>query len=308
MDVHFCGVRGSTPAPGLPFVRYGGHTSCVALAHGDEAPRLLLDAGTGLRNVTALCGGEPFNGTILLGHLHWDHVHGLPFFGAGLMPGARVDVRLPSPDGDPLDTLARGMSPPHFPVGPQAMGDGWSFSTLQEGELSIEGFDVVVREIPHKGGQTFGFRVSDGTSSLAYLSDHAPHVLGDGDDGLGALHPAAIELARDVDILIHDAQFLASQFPAVTFLGHSSVEYVISLARTAGAKQACLFHHAPDRTDAQIDAIIAEQRSASVPVRAAAEGTSVSLGMSGKAGIPVTGLTHDDQAEVITLDLSHLRR
>jgi phosphoribosyl 1,2-cyclic phosphodiesterase len=280
MDVHFCGVRGSTPAPGLPFVRYGGHTSSVALSHDGEAPSLVLDAGTGLRNVTALCHGRPYDGTILLGHLHWDHVHGLPFFGAGLAPGARVDVLLPSPDGDPVATLERGMSPPHFPVGPRAMGPGWSFGALREGELSVEGFDVVVREIPHKGGLTFGFRVSDGGGAIAYLSDHAPHGLGRGIDDLGALHPAALELASGVDVLIHDAQFLAGQFPQVEFLGHSSVEYAIALAEAAGAASVMLYHHAPDRTDAEIDEIVAGVRGGPVSVRAAAEGTSLRLGIS----------------------------
>jgi phosphoribosyl 1,2-cyclic phosphodiesterase len=270
-------------------VRYGGHTSCVALAHEGASPSLVLDAGTGLRNVTGLCDGKPFDGTILLGHLHWDHVHGLPFFSAGLLPGARVDVRLPSPDGDPLDTLARGMSPPHFPVGPQQMGDGWSFDALRAGDWSIEGFDVAVREIPHKGGLTFGFRVSDATGSIAYLSDHAPHVLGAGDDGLGALHPAAVELARDVDLLVHDGQFLAAQFPAVGFLGHSSVEYVVALAAAAGARRACLFHHAPDRTDAQIDDIVAGLCGSTMPVCAAAEGTTIRIGSSLDAPVTAAG-------------------
>jgi len=63
--VTFCGVRGSSPAPGPEFVRIGGHTSCVAVAHEDEAPRLLLDAGTGIRRVQALLAGEAFQGTIL---------------------------------------------------------------------------------------------------------------------------------------------------------------------------------------------------------------------------------------------------
>ena len=280
MDVHFCGVRGSTPAPGLPFVRYGGHTSSVALAHDGEPPSLVLDAGTGLRNVTGLCNGAPFAGTILLGHLHWDHVHGLPFFGAGLAPGARVDVRLPAPEDDALTTLSRGMSPPHFPVGPQQMGPGWSFETLMEGVWTVEGFEVVVREIPHKGGQTFGFRVSDGTGSIGYLSDHAPLVLGPGEDGLGALHPAALELAHDVDLLIHDAQFLAAQFPAVEFLGHASVEYAVALAAAAGAAGLALFHHAPDRTDNQIDDIVAGLRAAPIRVCAAAEAALIQLGQS----------------------------
>jgi phosphoribosyl 1,2-cyclic phosphodiesterase len=75
--IHLCGVRGSTPAPGREFLRYGGHTSCVALAHdGAAGPALILDAGTGLRGVTALLGGQAFTGTILLTHLHWDHVQG----------------------------------------------------------------------------------------------------------------------------------------------------------------------------------------------------------------------------------------
>src|SRR5436305_1823738 len=157
MDVHLCGVRGSTPAPGLPFVRYGGHTSSVAIAHDGERPTVVLDGGTGLRAVTALLEGQPYDGTILLGHLHWDHVHGLPFFKGGGQPGARVDVRLPAPDGDPVEVLSRGMSPPHFPIGPQLLGPGWTFDRLEDGgTFSVDGFTVLVREIPHKGGQTFG--------------------------------------------------------------------------------------------------------------------------------------------------------
>src|SRR5438445_1901581 len=206
MDVHFCGVRGSTPAPGLPFVRYGGHTSSVAIAHDGERPTLVLDGGTGLRAVTPLLQGMPYDGSILLGHLHWDHVHGLPFFKGGGATGARVDVLLPAPDGDPVETLARGMSPPHFPIGPALLGAGWSFGALREGAFHAEGFSVLAREIPHKGGQTFGFRVSDGQTSLAYMSDHAPLCLGPGPDGQGELHDAVLELAAGVDLLIHDAQ------------------------------------------------------------------------------------------------------
>ena len=96
MRLNLCGVRGSTTAPGADFLHYGGHTSCVAIAHDDAArPTLLLDAGTGLRQVTSLLGGLPFDGTILLTHLHWDHVHGLPFFTGGDRDDARVSLLLP---------------------------------------------------------------------------------------------------------------------------------------------------------------------------------------------------------------------
>jgi ribonuclease BN (tRNA processing enzyme) len=278
MDVHLCGVRGSTPAPGLPFVRYGGHTSSVAIAHDDAQPSLVLDAGTGLRNVSSLLNGPAFHGTILLGHLHWDHVHGLPFFSAGGAPGAEVDVWVPAPDGDPVATLARGLSPPHFPIGPTELGPGWSFHALTEGARHIEEFRVLAREIPHKGGQTFGFRIDDGRSSIAYFSDHMPLALGPGDDGLGELHDNALELAHGVDLLIHDAQFVASEFPGVGYLGHSTVEYAINLARVAGARRLALFHHSPNRTDEQIDVLVRQTRCQDVPMFAAAEGQTVRLG------------------------------
>ena len=281
VDVHFCGVRGSTPAPGPLFTRYGGHTSSVAIAHDGQPPTLILDAGTGVRNVTALLDGAPYVGSILLGHLHWDHVHGLPFFRAGGAAGSRVDVVLPSPDGDPVETLARGMSPPHFPVGPQQLGPGWSFATLTEGVRSVEGFTVLAREIPHKGGQAFGFRVSDATGSIAYLSDHAPLNLGPGPDGWGELHPAALELAADVDVLIHDCQFVAAEFPGVSYLGHASVEYAMALAVAAGARRLAMFHHSPERTDVEIDRMLGQVSGSALDVFAAAEGQNVHLARIG---------------------------
>jgi phosphoribosyl 1,2-cyclic phosphodiesterase len=280
MRVQFCGVRGSTPAPGAAFLRYGGHTSSVAISHDGQCPTLVLDAGTGLRRVTALLDGEPFDGSILLGHLHWDHVHGLPFFRGGSAAGAQVHVLVPAPDGDPVATLERGMSPPHFPIGPRQLGPGWSFEALTEGERPVEGFTVLAREIPHKGGQTFGFRVTDGGGSLAYLSDHMPLALGDGADGLGELHEAALELAEGVDLLIHDAQFVAAEFPGVAYLGHASVEYAVALARAAGARRLALFHHAPDRTDDELDRILEQVRLCGPDgpdVLAAAEGLTLDL-------------------------------
>ncbi len=90
MELFFCGTRGSTPAPGEAHVRYGGHTSCVALAHDGADPRLVLDAGTGLANLDQVLGEAPFEGTILLGHLHWDPLRGSRTISASrrIRPGA----------------------------------------------------------------------------------------------------------------------------------------------------------------------------------------------------------------------------
>jgi phosphoribosyl 1,2-cyclic phosphodiesterase len=256
--LYLCGVRGSTPAPGAEFLRYGGHTSCVAIAHDDAArPTLVLDAGTGLRQVTRLLGGAPFDGTILLTHLHWDHVHGLPFFTGGDREGSRVSLLLPEQeDGATAEqALAKGMSPPHFPIGPGELRGAWTFGTIAPGPLKAEGFTIEARAIPHKGGATLGYRVSDGSSVIAYLPDHCPTALGPGPEGWGEYHAAALELASDADVLLHDAFLLADEVKAEAFFGHAAIDYAIGLGRRAGARRVVLTHHKPGRTDAALDEV-----------------------------------------------------
>ena len=274
MRVVVCGVRGSTPAPGPEFVRYGGNTSCVAIASdGDEFPTLVLDAGTGLQRLSGLMCGRPFRGTLLIGHLHWDHTHGLPFFAAGDRPDSDVTVVVPAQEDDAESLLRRVMSPPHFPIQPSQLRGQWRFAGLDCGERTIEGFDVVARDIPHKGGRTLGFRITDQSgATLAYLSDHGPRSMGPGPDGLGEYHQAARDLVEGVDLLIHDAQHTAAEFASKADLGHSAVDYAIGLAETCRVRQLLLFHHDPGRTDDELDTIVKGHRGASLAVSAAAEG------------------------------------
>lgn len=278
MRLHLCGTRGSTPAVGADFVRFGGHTSCVALAHDGGDVSLLLDAGTGIRTVPNLLRGRAFVGAILLTHLHWDHTHGLPFFPAGDRSDARVDLFLPAQDGPAVEVLARGFSPPHFPIAPDALRGSWCVRGLDEGHHRIAGFDVLAREIPHKGGRTFGYRVSDGTATVAYLPDHHPASLGEGPGGFGPYHAAACELAAGADILLHDAQYLAAEWPERADFGHSTVDYAVGLAEAAGVGGLVLFHHDPGRTDRQLAELTRRAAArAAVDVVAAADGDALVL-------------------------------
>jgi phosphoribosyl 1,2-cyclic phosphodiesterase len=277
LRVTFCGVRGSTPAPGHRFARYGGNTSCVAVTPaGADLPTLVLDAGTGLGRLSQDFAGAPFVGSILLGHMHWDHTHGIPFFPAGDHPSAHVTLYQPA-QGDPLDVLSRAIAPPHFPITPQELRGQWDFKALEAGTHSIEGFTVLARDIPHSGGRTFGYRISDGVSTIAYLSDHGPIALGPGPNGDGEFHEAALELADDADLLIHDAQYTAAEFPARSHFGHSTIDYPIELGVRAGVAKVVLFHHDPSRTDDQVDDIVAVNQHHHVRVIAAAEGLSLDL-------------------------------
>lgn len=269
MRVVFLGVRGSVCAPGPDFVRYGGNTSCLALSTGvDAAPTLLLDAGTGIRTATGMLAGSPFRGTILVSHVHWDHVQGLPFFAAGDRAGAKVALLVPAQGGKSgRDLVAQMMSPPAFPITPEGLIGDWTFHALQPGVLEVEGFSVRAFEVAHKGGRTFGYTVRQGGGSIGYVPDHAPEL---------GVSTDALEALSGVDVLVHDAQFLEHERPRAVDYGHATVDDAIRLAERVGAGSLVLFHHGPHRVDDALDSIGAEATS-TMPVLVAAEGMALDL-------------------------------
>ncbi len=262
------GVRGSTPAPGADFVRYGGHTSCVAVVpDGSDTPSLVLDAGTGLRDLTPRLGGQPYRGSILVSHLHWDHVQGLPFFVAGDRPDAQVDLYVPARNGRTgRDLLAAAMAPPNFPITPEGLQGSWTFSALDSGYHTIEGFRVRATEVRHKGGRTFGYRISDESGSIAYVPDHVIS---------GGIDNEVRDLIHDVDVLLHDAQFVESERRLADAYAHSTVDDAVNLAKECGVRHLVLFHHGPARTDEALDAIAASFTKGTVT--AAAQGDIIDV-------------------------------
>lgn len=266
MRIRFCGVRGSTPAPGGEFVRVGGNTSCVAiLAGGDSTPSLVLDAGTGLRAVTRLLDGAAFRGTIVLTHLHWDHWQGLPFFSAGDRDDARVRVIGPAQGEALVDVLRLSMAPPLFPIGPEGLKGAWTFESVDEGAFDVEGFNVSAGEVPHKGGRTFGLRIERDGRTMAYLPDHRPAPS-------GHARVAALQLAQGVDVLVHDAQFLEHERNVADEYGHSTVPDAVRFAQEAGVGELVLFHHAPNRSDDALDKLVRHVDTDGLRVTLAIEG------------------------------------
>jgi phosphoribosyl 1,2-cyclic phosphodiesterase len=276
------GVRGSTPAPGPEFVRYGGHTSCVAvLPDGADDPTLVLDAGTGLRMLTGQLTAPAFRGAIVVSHMHWDHIQGIPFFAAGDRHASVVDLYLPAQRGETgRQLLTRMMSPPLFPIEPGGLNGEWSFHTLEQGTYEIGGFTVRTADLAHKGGRTLAYRVEDSAGSIAYLPDHGP---------VQGCSPEARELIAGVDVMLHDAQFLESERAIADEYGHATVDEAIKLAAGAGVRLLVLFHHSPVRTDDQLDELAASLE-APIPVVLAHEGQV--LDVPGSIDAVVAGAEH----------------
>ncbi|MGZ6896011.1 MAG: MBL fold metallo-hydrolase [Acidimicrobiia bacterium] len=278
LSVTFHGVRGSTPCDGEHLARYGGNTACVALECGDQAP-IVFDLGTGLRNYgTQLieAGRAPgFQGSMLLSHLHWDHVQGLPFFVPLHDPTAIVDVYGPRQQDGPLGEVFAGMMrPPYFPIRPDQLEGNVLFRDVGDDDFAVGDAKVRSRWIRHVG-PTLGYRVDWHGVTVAYLSDHGQGCgSGQGDD---FVPDEVLELCDGVDLLIHDAQHTPAEFEQKRHWGHCTVDYALHVAKESGARTVALFHHDPSHGDDMVDLLQRDAQDSSAgidgaEVVAAAEG------------------------------------
>ena len=248
LEVTFFGVRGSTPCSGPDTARYGGNTSCVLVQVPGETP-IVCDLGTGLRYLgSSFPADEPFVGTALVSHLHWDHIQGLPFFPPVLRPGASLEIVAPVQENKTLaEAFSDGLAPPLFPVSLDALPGTFSFRETSDSTFTIGSATVTVFPVTHVG-PTNGYRVDADGASVAYISDFQQPY-----DGSLELSDTVIEACRDVDILIHDAQYDPAEFAMKSNWGHCTVEYAVEVAKAAEAKRLVLYHHDPGHDDDWVD-------------------------------------------------------
>jgi phosphoribosyl 1,2-cyclic phosphodiesterase len=170
MSIRFWGVRGSVPAPGPETVRVGGNTSCVELQAGST--RLVLDAGTGLRGLgNELLRRGPVDTTVLLSHVHWDHIQGLPFFTPLYLPGTRLHL-VSGSNGTPLrEVLRRQMSAPVFPVGIDEVPACLSFLEVRDRQRFVVGELEVTAARANHPDAVYAYRVEQGGRSVVYATD-----------------------------------------------------------------------------------------------------------------------------------------
>jgi len=247
--------------------RYGGNTSCVVVRRDGEAP-IVLDAGTGLRFFGLDHGDDSFTGTMLISHLHWDHVQGVPFFPQLLSDDSSAILYGPPEDDMSFgEAFSHFVRPPYFPVELTKLPGQVSFADLADDTLAVGTATVTARSVPHTG-HTNGYRIEWPDFSLAYIPDHQQPV-----DGT-SITPEVRELANGVDLLIHDAQFSPELLAKRQNWGHCTARYATHVAETCGVSQLALFHHDPLHDDLTVDGMVDE---ANCEIFAAAEGMKLSF-------------------------------
>ncbi len=302
MQITFWGVRGSYPVPGAATVRYGGQTSCVE-ARSAKGECLIVDAGTGLRALgnklmREATGPQRYN--VLLSHVHWDHIQGLPFFSPAYVPGTRIAVHALLTAADELHQVIGGITRHEFfPMPLEAVPATFDFHQVEPGvEFDLGSFHIVPIALNHPFGSV-GYRVDCDGASWAYVADTAPfdqvihkqHFLkgpeplsADDRISLDAMRDALLSRLEGVDTVVYDTHFLPEEYAKFPHYGHSTPDQAIEICVEARVRRLVLYHHAPSHGDEQMDQIAARYLAAGagvgLEVLTSFEGMTLPIGLA----------------------------
>jgi diguanylate cyclase (GGDEF)-like protein len=294
LKVKFWGTRGSVPTPGPQTAKYGGNTSCVEL-RAQDGTIIVLDCGTGARLLgldLLKSAAHPLRINLFIGHTHWDHIQGFPFFTPAFLPDTELNVFAPAGlQRSVEDALAGQMQYSYFPVTLRDLRSRIHFTELEEGFFRLGDVMVETQYLNHTA-PTVSFRISSGGATVAYVTDHEPFWSPSGSEFKHPGDQRHIAFLNGADLVIHDAQYSLEEYPSKVGWGHSTVDYATEIAMAAGVKQLALFHHDPLHDDGEVARMegvarhLVKERGAALDVVAAAEGLTLDVQGNRHAQLP----------------------
>jgi phosphoribosyl 1,2-cyclic phosphodiesterase len=278
MIITLWGTRGSLACSGPDTERYGGNTSCIEVLGSDDTT-LIFDAGTGIRRLGLKLDKKIKRVNILLTHLHLDHIQGLGFFMPLFDSNAEIHIYGPAQTANQLHSLlSKYLSPPLFPVLLNDLPCQLYLHAVPKTGFDIGEFHIKGEYVCHPG-LTLGYRISSPTGSIAYLPDHEP-ALGTMTFPFDSNWTSGYDLAKEVDLLIHDSQYFKEEYESHLGWGHSTIDQALKFAVLANVKAFVTFHHDPAHNDDQLDNLLTRAISAekfNFKIVAGKEGTVIKL-------------------------------
>jgi phosphoribosyl 1,2-cyclic phosphodiesterase len=281
MNITLWGTRGSVPVSGPRFMRHGGSTTCLSIdvteASATTPRRVVIDCGTGLAELGKRAASDWRDVLMLQTHLHWDHVQGFPFFGPLFDPTASFRFLSVDRDGETLrQVLDAQMSKPTFPVGLDVLPSSLTFDTIAPiGDEQLGELQLRWAEMSHPSGST-AWRLDHRDASFVFSGDVE---IG---QPAGPSRQALIELARDADVLVMDAQYFPDEYENRVGWGHSTPLDAVGTAIDAGVQHLILTHHDPSHDDDRLEAKLAlareRARGTGLTVDNAYDGMTLALG------------------------------
>lgn len=253
--VRFWGTRGSCPTSNAKVAGYGGNTACVELRIGDTP--FIFDCGTGLRelgdSLMAEFAGKPLQANIFVGHTHWDHIQGFPFFTPFYNPKNKFNIfSVHGAHGSLGRIFTQSMSLDYFPIPLTSLGARLGFVEMK-GPVDLGAAKVSFQHLNHPG-VCIGFRVETQGKVVTYLSDHEPFSKLGGVSDLSLRQDAEIAaFARGSDMVIREAQYTEAEYATRKGWGHATYDDAAKFALESGVKRMAITHHDPYHTDAMLD-------------------------------------------------------
>lgn len=281
MKIRFWGVRGSIPCPGPNTVHYGGNTPCIELRIPPANRLIIIDAGSGIRELgNSLMATDfkkgPIDTDLYLSHTHWDHIMGFPFFTPIYLPTTKLRVFGPvTHEEDTLEGVVGGqMTYRYFPVRGAELAAQIRYTNLKEGTFDLgEGLRLTTKYLNHPI-LCLGYRFEHQGKVFCTAYDTEPFrnlfctdpkdpsydeaMAAEGELVAGEQNELLERHFAGADLLVYDAQYTRAEYDAARRgWGHTAMEHACEAAARAGVKKLVLFHHEPVRTDAQLDALAA---------------------------------------------------
>ncbi len=248
--IRFLGTRGTISVSGADFAKYGGNTACLMIPVDDKRC-IVLDGGTGIYNLNNMGNFEEYH--IFLTHLHWDHICGLPLFRPFYTPGKHIFLYLEDKSSlTSKDFLKVLFNPPFFPIPRTMLKSNIRFNLIRGGQHFVFGaITVFAAEGNHPDGALM-YKIQDGNTTTLFATDFEHGT--ERDDFL-------IEFGHGCDYLVFDTTYTPEEYegkngrtPKIGW-GHSTYEKGAELALKGNMKNLVLYHHNPDYTDKDLDAM-----------------------------------------------------
>ena len=252
MRIKFYGVRGSLPACGPEFQRYGGNTTCLCITREESSRIVIIDAGTGIRTLGKELIANEFKQEIIhvvFTHFHWDHIQGFPFFAPAYNTKQKIAITVMGRERKTKnlkEIFSRQMQSDYFPVELDQMGAQFEFLSLGDQETFYDARVTAARQFHKYYGGSYGIRMEDMGKTVVMCTD-IEHMNG--------IDETIVDLARDADLLIHDGQYTDEEYKKYKGWGHSTWRQAVELSKKANVKKLVITHHDPDHDDDFLDAM-----------------------------------------------------
>ena len=240
LSIHGC--RGSTATSSHATQKYGGNTSCFEVTTDNH--QIIFDAGSGFKNIKFLKSRASF---LFLSHFHHDHIQGMPFNPELFDPNNEIiissslcDIELVKP------TIQKYFSPPYFPIDIVSSLSNIKFLPFNVVQEKLEkdiSLDSML--LKHPGG-SIGYKLIEENSSFIYLCDNEFE-----EDQRRSL----ANFSENADLLVWDGMFTHEEIGDKKGWGHSSIEQAIDFNTGANCNKIVITHHAPSRSDKELDQI-----------------------------------------------------